>query len=421
MVVALLLAGNFVASIPAYYRNLRTVCIVAMTQCRSSWQPTPGNMLALQRLHLPVAVYAAYFVSLDVAVSLLFWMVGMLIFWRKSHEWMVVSVSLVLIIFGSFGISNTLQATFRTPQTPLFIQLPLLLLGLLQWPALGIFLLTFPTGRFAPRWSWLIILLWIGQFGFYFATNFVPVLANFLLLVELVTWGSTLGMQAYRYMRVYDAAQRQQVKWFLFAFFTGLALVIVGNGILGGLVAPLNAPDSWFQLLTGTFTAFLFAFIPLGLGIAILRYRLWDIDIIINRTLVYGSLTALLALVYFGLIIGLESLVRLVTGTLSEQPLVIVASTLLIAALFQPLRRRIQTIIDRRFYRRKYDSARTLAAFSVTLRNELDLSQLSEQLVAVIEETMQPTHVSLWLCPAEHEATRPVPWSATPPVSPEER
>jgi len=130
--VALLLAGNFVASIPAYYMNLRTVCTVPVSQCRSSWQPTPGNMLALQRLHLPVAAYAAYFVSLDVAASLLFWIVGMLIFWRKSHEWMGVSVSLVLIIFGSFGISDTLQATFRTPQTPLFIQLPILLLGLLH-------------------------------------------------------------------------------------------------------------------------------------------------------------------------------------------------------------------------------------------------------------------------------------------------
>ncbi len=188
LVVALLLAGNFVASIPAYYRNLRTVCTVPVTQCSSMWQPTPGNMLALQRLHLPVAAYAAYFVSLDVAVSLLFWMVGILIFWRKSHEWLGVSVSLVLIIFGSFGISNTLQATFRTPQTPMFIQIPLGLLSLLQWPALGIFLLTFPTGRFAPRWSWLIVLLWIGQFGFYFSTNFVPVLGNFLLLVVLVTW-----------------------------------------------------------------------------------------------------------------------------------------------------------------------------------------------------------------------------------------
>jgi len=406
MVVALLLAGNFMASIPAYYMNLRTVCTGPVTQCSSMWQPTPGNMLALQRLHLPVAAYAAYFVSLDVAASLLFWIVGMLIFWRKSHEWMGVSVSLVLIIFGSFGISDTLQATFRTPQTPLFIQIPIILLGLLQWPALGIFLLTFPTGRFAPRWSWLIILLWIGQFGFFFATNFVPVPANLLLLVVLVTWGSTLGMQVYRYVRLYDATQRQQVKWFMLAFFIGLALVIVGNGVLGGLVAPLNAPDSWFQLLGGTFTAFLFVPIPLAIGVAIFRHRLWDIDIIINRTLVYGSLTALLALVYFGLIIALQALVRVVTGTISEPPLVIVASTLVIAALFQPLRRRIQTIIDRRFYRRKYDAAQTLAAFSVTLRNEVDLTQLSEQLLTVVQETMQPAHVSLWLRPREHEGKR---------------
>src|SRR5713226_8602370 len=183
LVVALLLAANFVASIPAYYMNLRTVCTVPVSQCRSSWQPTPGNIVALQRLHLPVAAYAAYFVSLDVAASLLFWIVGMLIFWRKSHEWMGVSVSLVLIVFGSFGISDTLLATFAPPVTnyPLFIQLLIVLPALLQWTALGLFLLTFPTGRFAPRWSWLLVLLWIGQFGFYFATNFVPVVATFLL------------------------------------------------------------------------------------------------------------------------------------------------------------------------------------------------------------------------------------------------
>jgi len=192
----------------------------------------------------------------------------------------------------------------------------------------------------------------------------------------------------------------------MLAFFIGLALVIVGNGVLGGLVAPLNAPDSWFQLLGGTFTAFLFVPIPLAIGVAIFRHRLWDIDIIINRTLVYGSLTALLALVYFGLIIALQALVRVVTGTISEPPLVIVASTLVIAALFQPLRRRIQTIIDRRFYRRKYDAAQTLAAFSVTLRNEVDLTQLSEQLLTVVQETMQPAHVSLWLRPREHEGKR---------------
>ncbi len=394
--LALLLVANFVASIPAYYTILQTACTLSTAQC-TIWQPTPGNIIALQRLHLPIAAYAAYFVSLDVVVSLLFWIVGILIFWRKSHEWIGVSVSMLLIIFGSFGISESLQATFSTPQTPLFILIPILLISFLQWPALGIFLLTFPTGRFAPRWSWLIVLLWIGQFGFFWSTNFVPVLANYLLLVVFVTWGSTLGIQVYRYMRVYDAVQRQQVKWFMFGLFAGLSLVVVGNGVLGGLAAPLNAPDSWFQLLNGTFTAFFFASLPLAIGVAIFRYHLWDIDIIINRTLVYGSLTALLALVYFGLVIGLQALVRLFTGQVSQSPVIIVASTLAIAALFQPLRKRIQAGIDRRFYRRKYDAAKTIAAFSVTLRNEVDLTQLREHLLNVVQETMQPAHVSLWL------------------------
>jgi hypothetical protein len=137
--------------------------------------------------------------------------------------------------------------------------------------------------------------------------------------------------------------------------------------------------------------------LPLSIGIAILRYRLYDIDVLINRTLVYGTLSISLALVYFGLVIGLQSLVRVFSGPGAQSPIVIVASTLAIAALFQPLRRRIQGIIDHRFYRRKYDAAHTLAAFSATLRNEVDLNQLREHLVGVVEETMQPTHASLWL------------------------
>src|SRR5262249_1162699 len=147
--------------------------------------------------------------------------------------------------------------------------------------------------------------------------------------------------------------------------------------------------------------------------------QLYAIDSIINRTLVYGSLTALLALFYFGLIIGLQALVHLVTGTIGAQPLVIVASTLAIAALFQPLRQRLQRGIDRRFYRRKYDAAKTLAAFSATVRNEVDVTRLSAQLVAVVQETMQPAHVWLWLRPLEHEGTQQAPWGAPPGASPE--
>ncbi len=137
--------------------------------------------------------------------------------------------------------------------------------------------------------------------------------------------------------------------------------------------------------------------LPLSIAFSILHYRLWDIDLLINRTLVYGTLTAMLALIYFGSVVLLQHLVNGVTGQLGQSPLIIVASTLAIAALFQPLRRRIQKIIDQRFYRRKYDAQKVLAAFSDTLRNEVDLNQLREHLVEVVEETMQPTYVSLWL------------------------
>ena len=127
-------------------------------------------------------------------------------------------------------------------------------------------------------------------------------------------------------------------------------------------------------------------------------------------------MTALLALVYFGLVIGLQSLVRLFTGQVSQSPVVIVASTLALFALFQPLRRRLQKIIDRRFYRIKYDAAKTLAAFSATLRDEVDLSRLSEDLVAVVQETMQPTHISLWLRPTAQNRKEQATWSSSPPA-----
>jgi len=144
--------------------------------------------------------------------------------------------------------------------------------------------------------------------------------------------------------------------------------------------------------------------IPLSFAIALLRYRLWDIDILINKALVYGLLTGLLGALYAGLIIGLTSLADVMSGgKASEQPVALVIATLAIAALFLPVRRRIQSIIDRRFYRRKYDAEKTLAAFSASLRNQVDLERIQEQLLAVVQETMQPEHVSLWLRVPERE------------------
>jgi hypothetical protein len=142
-----------------------------------------------------------------------------------------------------------------------------------------------------------------------------------------------------------------------------------------------------------------FVLLPVGAGIGVLRYRLYDIDLIINRTLVYGSLTLILAGVYFGGVIGAQAVVQALTGQRSLPVYVIVASTLLIAALFTPLRRRLQRLIDRRFFRAKYDSARGLERFAATLRQDIDLAELNDHLVGVVEETMQPAHVSLWLRP----------------------
>jgi hypothetical protein len=162
-------------------------------------------------------------------------------------------------------------------------------------------------------------------------------------------------------------------------------------------------------------TCLLLTLIPISFAVAILRYRLYDIDILINRTLVYVTLTALLALIYVGLIIALQSLLRSTINQNSD--VAIVVSTLVIAALFQPLRHRIQAIIDRRFYRHKYDAAKIVAAFSATLRQEVDLDQLREHLVAVVQETMQPAHVSLWLRKDEQRGKSNIDKVSTPVLS----
>jgi hypothetical protein len=218
----------------------------------------------------------------------------------------------------------------------------------------------------------------------------------------LLLLGSTAGIQVYRYLRVYNPVQRQQTKWLVFAF-TVIVVLLVLYLAIGGLVPAFSQPNSLYRLTRATMTMIFFLLIPLSIGIAILRYRLWDIDVIINRTLAYGTLTAILALVYAGLVIALQFILYRLTGQAAENPLAIVASTLVIAALFNPLRQRIQAFIDRRFYRRKYDAARTLEAFSAIMRNEVDLNRLSEQLVAVVQDTMQPTFVSLWLHKPEQE------------------
>jgi hypothetical protein len=178
--------------------------------------------------------------------------------------------------------------------------------------------------------------------------------------------------------------ERQQIKWFAYAAAVFLTTMVVLEYLyLGPIMALLALP--------------ILPSMPVAVGVAILKHRLYDIDVLINRTLVYGALTVLLASVYFGGVTLLQGVFRALTG--QESTLAVVASTLALAALFNPLRRRIQTFIDRRFYRRKYDAAKTLETFSAKLRDETDLDALNADLVGVVNETMQPAHVSLWLRP----------------------
>src|SRR6266536_3261694 len=217
---------------------------------------------------------------------------------------------------------------------------------------------------------------------------------TFINLVLFATIVASITSVIVRFRRA-RGDERQQLKWLAYGTIMSLLIIvaIIVYIFTNVDIGPFASTLFYLPVLSITISA----------GIAILRYRLSNIDILINGTLLYGVLTALLALIYFGLVFILQSLVRALAGEISQTPLVIVGSTLVIAALFQPLRRRIQQVIDRRFYRRKYDAAKTVEAFSATLRNELDLSQLREHLITVVQETMQPTYVSLWLRQPERD------------------
>jgi hypothetical protein len=269
-------------------------------------------------------------------------------------------------------------------------------------------ILLFPTGRLlSPRWrvvAWTTALVILGSLISLALSpgpiqDFAPTTNPFGLRVVvpafLHTLGSWLGLACIvavvvsLVLRLYRSRgeERLQLKWFAYAATLGILAILLTDLV----PAPLGV---WIENLAWAVAP---PSLAVSAGIAILRYRLYDIDPLINRTLVYGALTAMLALVYFGGVATTQAIFRALTSQEQQPQLAIVVSTLVIAALFNPLRHRIQSFIDRRFYRSKYDAAKTLEAFSATLRDETNLDAVSEELVGVVRETMQPAHVSLWL------------------------
>jgi hypothetical protein len=374
-------------------------------------------ILNLSYPDVPLYPYWAEGTLLAVAYST----VGALVASRRPGNpvgWVLCTIGLT---WGAVHISSE-YATYALLAAPRSLPAAEAAAWIYSWlwvPGLGVIVflaLLFPSGRLpSPRWrpfAWLsVLLVAAGTIAAAFSPG--PILSltirnplgieglpnihqelQALMFILIFVASASLLVRMHRARGV----ERQQIKWVAYA-----------GALAGGASLPtytvLEARGvGWLEVIGHLPALVGILGVPTAVGIAILRYRLYDIDLLINRTLVYGSLTGVLALVYLGSVVMLQALFRALTGQKSQ--LAVVASTLAIAALFNPLRRRIQSFIDRRFYRKKYDAAKTLEAFSAKLREETDLDALSGDLVGAVRETMQPAHVSLWLRPDTHSSKK---------------
>jgi hypothetical protein len=351
-------------------------------------------------LNTPVYVFWPELTSLAVGYSVIGAIIGSRL---PNHPigWICCAIGLIAAVdhfAGEYAVYALLAQPHTLPGGKAMLWLQgwfwMLFIGLIVF-----LLLLFPTGRLpSRRWrpfAWVSVAMISGgviwssiispDVGFNAPPS--PVQLSVLLLGGVAAASLVVGRRGAR------GVERQQIKWLLYVG----PLFFIAAGLHVGFYYFWLTERSW-----GLWASYLLVAVgglsgPMAIGIAILRYRLYEIDLIINRTLVYGSLTAILVALYFVGIVVLQRVFVLLTG--QKSTLAVVASTLVIAALFNPLRRRIQAFIDRRFYRRKYDARKTLEAFSAQLRDETDLEALSDDLVGVVRETMQPAHVSLWLRP----------------------
>ncbi len=388
LAVAVLVVGMFLAAVPLRYEQF-----FSLSYLPEGMDPT-ALRANLERAGLSMGFYAAYHLAMEAGFALLCLALGVVI-WRRSDERMALFVSLLLVFLGTtfWGVLQALAAVYPAWGPAV------MLVDSLGTVSLFVFFYLFPDGRFVPRWTrWVtvaaLVLITLSVFfpGSLLNPDNYPIPVFLLFMLGLLLSG--VVAQGYRYRRVSGPIQRQQTKWVIFGFAAAIA-GFLGVIFFGEVLLSVVRPGTLFELLGSTAITLFMLLIPLSIGVAILRYSLFDIDVVINRALVYASLTAALVMIYVGGVVLLQSVFRALTGQGSQ--FAVVASTLAIAALFRPLRRRVQEFIDRRFYRRKYDAVRTLEAFGTRLRAEVDLETLGDDLVAVVGQTMQPSHVSLWL------------------------
>jgi hypothetical protein len=326
--------------------------------------------------------------AVNTIIFLVFSLVAFFIWWRVRTGFGLLT-SFVLLLGGSFylSVANYSEGYSETAVFAWELRENVWVLFLL-WVYL------FPNGRAVPRrllWAFALLFTALGvQTLFNILTNFLPqdqilgqVIALFQPIYYSLAFPSFLFVliaQIYRYLKISGSVERSQTKWFLLA--------------LGIFFIPVVLLDDLLDIPM-ELEAIFFASLPIGIGISILHYHLWDIDVIIRKTLIYAVLSGLLGLIYFGTVVLLQNVVTAVTG--QQSAVTIVVSTLVIAALFSPLRQRVQDFIDRRFFRKKYDAQKVLAHFSQTARDKVSLEALTAELTSVVRETMQPETVSIWL------------------------
>lgn len=394
LIVLSLFGGNVIR--PLFSGERVIVCPLAFTCVDDDGLPyTLETRQVLAHAHIPLATYDIFVNIFGIVFALVFWGMGALLFWRKFEQPVGMLAAFAFLLIGANSFEGDAS------NVPGIVLLVVLLLQLCQSLSLGLFLVAFPDGRFVPRWSWLIGCTLFVQALFFILPPPINIFSwqfRWIVIELVLAYGSPIVMQVYRYIRIFTPMQRQQTKWVIFGLVIALLCLFMGF-FAGGLFPAFSI----LQLLSDSLSSLGFLLIPVSVSVAILRSRLWDIDVIINRTLVYGLLTLILVLIYSGLVLGVPFLLVGIVGR--SEGVVTVCSTLVVAGLFQPLRRGIQNGIDRRFYRRKYNAANTLLAFSSTLQQEVDLERLSERLVMVVQETVQPIYISLWLLKREDKTS----------------
>ena len=389
--VALLIICLFVAGINVQVAQVRSVCLT--TPCETG-ELTSAGLQTLGSLGLSPYFYVVYVVTIEAAFAIVYAVVAATIFWRRPYDRMALFASLTLLVFGAVTFTDATNAL--TSEHSVW-WLPVAVLRFLGSASMSLFVYVFPDGRFVPRWARWVVFVWIAwqvpQYLFpgWFLSD------NWQLWVENVVWPAALGTvvysQVYRYRHVSNAVQRQQIKWGVFGISAAFVVLLATSVVLGAFAPDPTSPEGVVDFLIGNTVHYLaLLLIPISIGVAVLRYRLWDIDLVVNRTLVYGALTVTIAVLYVFVVGGLGVLLQS-----RGQFLVSLLATGLVAVAFVPLRNRLQRGVNHLMYGERDDPYSVLSRLGKRLESTLVPAAVLPAVARTVKEALKLTYVAIEL------------------------